>query len=102
MRVQLDSRPEEIDVLERKKLQLDIELMALSKEKDESSKIRHHEVQKTLQQIAEQLKPLLLKFEAERGRLEELRGLKEKLEDLKVSLRHRCAYQSMLLFIRGT
>ena len=36
------SRPEEIDVLERKKLQLQIEAMALSKEKDDASKQRHH------------------------------------------------------------
>ncbi len=56
----------------------------MGKEKDESSKKRHYDVKKQLQQIEEDLKPLLLKFEAERGRIDELRSLKEKLEDLKV------------------
>ena len=40
-------------------------------------------MKKTLAQIEEQLKPLLMKFESERGRLDEIRTLKEKLEDLK-------------------
>ncbi len=83
VRVQLDSRPEEIDVLERKKLQLEIESMALGKEKDDASKARHREVKKQLMDIDEQLKPLKLRFETERGRLDELRNLKEKLEEVR-------------------
>lgn len=37
MRVQLDSQPEEIDNLERKRIQLEVELHALEKEKDKAS-----------------------------------------------------------------
>lgn len=44
MRVQLDSQPEEIDNLERKRMQLEIELHALEKEKDKASKARLVEV----------------------------------------------------------
>lgn len=44
MRVQLDSQPEEIDNLERRKVQLEVELHALEKEKDKSSKARLVEV----------------------------------------------------------
>lgn len=44
VRVQLDSQPEEIDVLERKRMQLEIELHALEKEKDKASKARLIEV----------------------------------------------------------
>lgn len=40
VRVQLDSQPEEIDNLERKRIQLEVELHALEKEKDKSSKAR--------------------------------------------------------------
>lgn len=44
VRVQLDSQPEEIDVLERKRIQLEVELHALEKEKDKASKARLQEV----------------------------------------------------------
>ncbi|KAG5049599.1 hypothetical protein JHK85_010702 [Glycine max] len=44
VRVQLDSRPEEIDNLERKRMQLEVELHALEKEKDKASKARLVEV----------------------------------------------------------
>lgn len=44
VRVQLDSQPEEIDKLERKILQLEVELHALEKEKDKASKARLAEV----------------------------------------------------------
>lgn len=44
VRVQLDSQPEEIDNLERKRIQLEIELHALEKEKDKASKARLIEV----------------------------------------------------------
>lgn len=44
MRVQLDSQPEEIDNLERKRMQLEVELHALEKEKDKASKARLVEV----------------------------------------------------------
>lgn len=44
VRVQLDSQPEEIDNLERKRMQLEIELHALEREKDKASKARLVEV----------------------------------------------------------
>lgn len=44
VRVQLDSQPEEIDKLERRRVQLEIELHALEKEKDKASKARLVEV----------------------------------------------------------
>lgn len=42
--MQLDSQPEEIDNLERKRIQLEVELHALEKEKDKASKARLVEV----------------------------------------------------------
>lgn len=44
IRVQLDSQPEEIDNLERRRMQLEVELHALEKEKDKASKARLVEV----------------------------------------------------------
>jgi len=79
-RVQLDSRPQVIDELERRKLQLQVEEAALAQEKDDASKARLQAVREELGQIKEQLQPLLMQFEAERGRVNTLTQLKQKLE----------------------
>lgn len=81
-RVQLDSRPELIDQLERKQLQLEIESTALSQESDDASKKRLHVVQEELAKIRETLQPLLLKYDSERERIDELAALRQKLETL--------------------
>jgi len=85
-RVQLDSQPEIIDQLERKKLQLQVEETALMKEKDEGSKKRLHDVRATLAAIDEELKPLKLRYESEMQQVTELRQMTQKLESLKMKL----------------
>ncbi|KAL1927179.1 hypothetical protein VTP01DRAFT_5142 [Rhizomucor pusillus] len=83
-RVQLDSKPEAIDVLERKHFQLEIEAMALSKEKNnKESQERLSKVREEMAHIQEELKPLKLKYEMDKGRLDEIRDLKQKLDELK-------------------
>jgi ATP-dependent Clp protease ATP-binding subunit ClpB len=82
-RVQLDSQPELIDTLERRRLQLEIEATALGKEKDQSSQQRLLKVREEIARIEEDLKPLKLRYEQERGRLEEIRQLNKKLETLR-------------------
>ncbi len=145
VRVQLDSVPEEIDVLRRQKYRLDIEERAISKEKDkvspacpklplpdhplslagtekltplqsvlggvnsqglvhavsckylhasrkltgaalQASKERLDDVRRELRDIEERLKPQELRYQAEHGTLEELRGLQRKRDELKVKL----------------
>lgn len=85
-RVQLDSRPEVIDHLERRKLQLEIEEQALKKEKDKASKQRLDTVHQQLASIKDELAPLLLRHEQERGRVDEIRKAKKKLDELNVKL----------------
>merc|ERR1712232_1397668 len=63
-RVQLDSRPEAIDVLERKIMQLEIEATALTREKDKASKNRLKNVQSEIENLKEELQPLKEKWEA--------------------------------------
>lgn len=85
-RVQLDSQPEVIDQLERKRLQLEIEATALEKEKDTASKQRLEKVKQEMSKIKDQLQPLKLRYEKERGRVEELRNYQKKVEQLKQKL----------------
>merc|ERR1712137_964092 len=86
-RVQLDSRPEKIDVLERKILQLQIEATALAREKDKASKDRRKSVQEEISNLQEELAPLKDKWESDRGRADEIKNAKEKL----ASLEHKAA-----------
>ena len=81
IRVQLDSQPEEIDRLERKQLQLEIEETAMENEKDDASKARLKKVQEELSEVREQLKPLMLRHEKEKGAVNELRRLKNKVAE---------------------
>lgn len=82
-RVQLDSQPEAIDILDRKILQLEIEALALCKEKDPSSLQRLEKVKEETSRLREEVKPLKAKYETEKYRGDELRTLNQKLEELK-------------------
>ncbi|KAG0356617.1 hypothetical protein BG005_004444 [Podila minutissima] len=82
-RVQLDSQPELIDQLERRHLQLEVEATALAKEKDPASQQRLIKVREEMSRISEELKPLKLKYELDKGRINEVRDLNQKLQDLK-------------------
>jgi ATP-dependent Clp protease ATP-binding subunit ClpB len=79
----LDSRPELIDTLERQILQLEIEATALGREKDKASKKRRDSIQHEIANLKEELAPLNEKWQAERGRAEELKQVKEKLANLE-------------------
>lgn len=80
-RVQLNSRPEQIDVLERKRLQLEIEETALAREDDDASKARLEAVREQLTHIKEQLVPLNLQYENARKQVDEVRELRRRLEE---------------------
>ncbi|GAY55941.1 hypothetical protein CUMW_167960 [Citrus unshiu] len=86
VRVQLDSQPEEIDNLERKRMQLEIELHALEKEKDKASKARLVEVRKELDNLRDKLQPLMMRYKKEKERIDEIRRLKQKREELLFAL----------------
>ena len=88
LRVQLDSQPEEIDKLERRKLQLEIEATALQKEKerDEQSEQRLKTVNEELSKVRDALLPLKARYEKERGRVNELREAKRKMEELTAKM----------------
>jgi ATP-dependent Clp protease ATP-binding subunit ClpB len=82
-RTALDSRPEQIDQLERRILQLEIEATALGREKDKASKKRKKDIQEEIANLREEVAPLNAKWEADRGRAEELKTTKERLAVLE-------------------
>lgn len=86
VRVQLDSQPDIIDRLERKRLQLEVEETALSKEKDKASAQRLADVREELSRVHEELRPLRARMDMERGRVKQLGELTQKLDALKFKL----------------
>lgn len=92
-RVQLDSQPEAIDALERRKLRLEIEATALEKEIAASAtgadaladaRIRLSKVRDELARTADELAPLVARHAAARGRIDESRSLKRRIDALEV------------------
>jgi ATP-dependent Clp protease ATP-binding subunit ClpB len=84
LRIQIDSMPTEIDQLERRATQLEIEKQALRKEDDPNSKDRLAHVEKELAGIREQSNALKAKWKQEKDVIAKARALKEKLEQLKI------------------
>lgn len=85
IKMAIDSKPEDIDKLDRKLRQLEIEKIALSKEKDEESKARLKELEKELSNLKEQNRMLLEQWQAERKPLEEMQKLKAQIDQEKVA-----------------
>ena len=82
-RVELDSQPEQIDQLNRRILQLEVEATALETEKDKDSKARLGKVREELTQLKESLSNLQAQYEQEKAQVESTRGLRQKLEEAK-------------------
>jgi ATP-dependent Clp protease ATP-binding subunit ClpB len=81
VKMSIDSQPEELDKLERKIRQLEIEKVALSKEKDgELAKKRLHELEEELASLKEQFQTLLNQWKAEKTPLEQSNKIKERIE----------------------
>ncbi|KAJ2137123.1 hypothetical protein IW136_003636, partial [Coemansia sp. RSA 678] len=81
-RVQLDSQPEQIDQLERRILQLEIERTALQKEKGDATKKRLDAIGKEISHLQEELQPLRLRYEQEKGLLDQIRDANQKRDML--------------------
>ncbi len=83
LRIEIDSMPAELDEVERRSKQLEIERQALKKEEDPVSAQRLAEVEKELAELAEKRTTLRAHWELERSQIAEIRGLKEGIEKAK-------------------
>jgi ATP-dependent Clp protease ATP-binding subunit ClpB len=84
LRIQIDSMPTEIDQLERRATQLEIEKQALKKEDDTNSKERLAVIDKDLAGIREQSNALKARWKQEKDLIAHQRQLKEKIEQLRI------------------
>jgi ATP-dependent Clp protease ATP-binding subunit ClpB len=86
VRVTRESQPEILDSLERRLRQLQIEIHALEREKDDASRTRLKEAKAEAANAEEELRPLREKYESEKERSRELQEAKIKLDQLKTKL----------------
>ncbi|RUS58884.1 ATP-dependent chaperone ClpB [Pseudorhodobacter sp. E13] len=86
LRMEVDSKPEELDQLDRQILQLQIEAEALKKEDDAASKDRLEKLEKELADLMERSDSMTAQWQAERDKLESGRALKEKLDRARADL----------------
>ncbi len=86
LRMEVDSKPEELDALDRQILQMQIEAEALKKEEDKASKDRLAKLEKELSDLQQQSAEMTAKWQAERDKLEGARALKEQLDHARADL----------------
>jgi ATP-dependent Clp protease ATP-binding subunit ClpB len=86
LRIEIDSMPTEIDVVQRRILQLEIEQVALDKESDSASMDRLDALHEELAELNVELAQMKERWEGERSAIDAIRGLKEELEHLRTQL----------------
>ena len=84
--MQRETAPEDIDKLERRKLELEVEIHALEREKDAASKERLQIARKNISAVDDQLKPLKAAYENEKKRGEEVNEVRRKMDELKAKV----------------
>ena len=85
IRMEIDSKPESMDQLDRKLVQLKIERMALTKEKDKSSKERLQELESNINTLEKKYADLEEVWKKEKSQVQGAQHLKEELEQAKAS-----------------
>jgi ATP-dependent Clp protease ATP-binding subunit ClpB len=88
LKMELDSRPTELDKIERKLLQLSIEKQALSREEDPASKDRLSKLEKEIAGITEERDAMKAQWENEKIDIQKIRKLKQQIEELKIEENH--------------
>ena len=83
LRIEINSMPEELDVVERKIKQLEIEREALKREKDDASVKRLEDLNKELVEIGEERNKLKMHWSLEKGKIESIRKMKSEIESTK-------------------
>lgn len=83
LRIEIDSMPQEVDAVQRKIMQLEIEKQALKKEKDKSSLGRLKKIEDELETSRKDLGEKKQRWEKERGIILKIKEIKEKMQDAK-------------------
>jgi len=86
LRMEIDSKPAELDEIDRKIMQLEIEREALKKERDEASKERLERIEKDLAELQEESNRMRAHWQLERDAIQAIRRQKEQIEQTKLQV----------------
>ena len=86
LKMEIDSKPIELDQRERQIMQLEIEHAALNKEKDDDSKIRLKDLELELADAQEELNSLLTAWRHEKDAIQAMSGIKTELDEARIQL----------------
>ncbi|MBW1719150.1 MAG: ATP-dependent chaperone ClpB [Deltaproteobacteria bacterium] len=84
LRIEIDSLPADIDELERRSMQLEIEQEALKKETDPASRERLEKIRQDLADLREQSGALKARWQQEKGIIQKIRDIKERIDQLRI------------------
>ncbi|WP_319560788.1 ATP-dependent chaperone ClpB [Marispirochaeta sp.] len=84
LKMEIESQPTELDQIERRILQLNIEKQALSREEDAASKERLAKLQEELNELTHKRDAMQLQWKNEKNIIDEIRSLKARLEEYKI------------------
>lgn len=83
VRVTRETAPESIDKLQRRKLELEVEIHALEREKDQASQERLSVARKAIADVDDELQPLRAAYEAEKRKGDEINEVRRKIDNLR-------------------
>ena len=86
LKMEIDSKPQELDAVDRQIMQLEIEREALKKEKDKASKERLKTLEKELADLREESGQLSARWGAEKEAIQALRRTKEEIEETRIAI----------------
>ena len=86
LRMQIDSKPAELDEVEREIMQLEIEREALKKERDKASKERLKRIEEELANLREEANALRARWQREKEVITAIREIKQKIEDTRIQI----------------
>jgi ATP-dependent Clp protease ATP-binding subunit ClpB len=83
LRLEIDSKPGELDEIDRRIMQLEIERTALQKEKDESSRLRLENLEQELADLHEKSRALTTQWKQEKAQIERIQAVQKEVENLQ-------------------
>jgi len=86
LKMEITSKPEEIDELDRRILQLEMEKLSLGRESDAASRDRLERLDKELAELREQQSTLNAQWQAEKGAIDEVSAIKEEIEQVQLQV----------------
>jgi ATP-dependent Clp protease ATP-binding subunit ClpB len=86
LKMEITSKPEELDEIDRKILQLEMEKLSLQKESDPASRERLERLEKELANLKEEQRTLNAQWQSEKDVIERIQGIKEEIERINVEI----------------